>query len=295
MKGDTPNIVEGQRVTSIPNIVPWDAVQISQSFPSNKNVIEFIKKNAPGEWVPHSESIVDICGDWIHPKSTETNRILYFIHGGGHFLGSSNMYRRTAYQAAKSCNAKSFVVNYRLAPQNPYPIPIIDLVSGYLALIENSDPSQIIFIGDSAGGNLVASTLLVIRDMGLPMPAGAMMISPYMDLTHDFPSWKDNIDTDFLPDLPIDSRGDGRLRYYAPNYLLKEPYVSPSFAKDFTRLPPLLIQAGGGERLLDCIVEFVAKISADSKSSVTFEVYNDHVHVFQFLDYCPGAKESFKR
>ncbi|KAJ3324811.1 hypothetical protein HDV06_006069 [Boothiomyces sp. JEL0866] len=276
MKGNTPNIIEGQRVTSMPNILPGDALQVKETFTTNSKVIEFMKRNAPGEWVPHSESVVNVSGDWIHPKSIDSKKILYFIHGGGHFLGSSNMYRRTAYQVAKSCNSKSFVVNYRLAPQNPYPIPIIDLVSGYMTLIEKGDPSNIVFIGDSAGGNLVASTLL-------------------MDLTHEFPSWNENTETDFLPDLPIDSRGEGRLRYYALNYLLKEPYVSPCFAKDLTRLPPLLIQAGGGERLVDCIIAFVARISANSNSSVTFEVYSDHVHVFQFLDYCPAAMIAIER
>ncbi|KAJ3272038.1 Protein SDA1 [Terramyces sp. JEL0728] len=241
VKSDTPNIVEGQLVTSMPNIVPWDAVQIPETFKTNQKVIDFIKVNAPGEWFPHAKSVVETSGDWIHPKSIESDKVLYMLHGGGLFLGSSNMYRRTAYKCAKAANAKTFVVNYRLAPQNPYPIPIIDCVSGYLSLLEKHDASKIVFIGDSA---------------------------------------------DFIPDLPVDSRGDGRLVYYAPNQLLKDPYVSPVYATDFTRLPPLLIQAGSGERLLDCITAFAAKASKSANSSVTFEVYNEHVHVFHFLDYC---------
>ncbi|KAI9319136.1 Alpha/Beta hydrolase protein, partial [Dichotomocladium elegans] len=173
-------------------------------------------------------------------------------------------------------------IDYRLAPQHPFPAAVEDALAAYLYLIDPPtgppvDPSNIVIAGDSAGGGLVFALLLAIRDAGLAAPAGAMTLSPWIDLTHSLPSIMTNISTDYLPALgfkhkpsravdyhllPIQAKLQDRMeeddpelkrvQFYAGNKSLKHPWVSPVYDKRLLRgLPPLLIQTGTAERLND--------------------------------------------
>ncbi|EFP78349.2 uncharacterized protein PGTG_04305 [Puccinia graminis f. sp. tritici CRL 75-36-700-3] len=132
---------------------------------------------------------------------------MLYIHGGAYYFGSVNTHRYTIWRYARKMGGRAFAVNYRLAPQYPFPCALADCLAAYLYLIrppENAkhrmvDPSKIVIAGDSAGGGLSLALLTLIRDAGLPMPAGAVLISPWVDLTHSFPSVMNNSETDIIP------------------------------------------------------------------------------------------------
>ncbi|KAJ3739568.1 hypothetical protein DFH05DRAFT_1513838 [Lentinula detonsa] len=133
--------------------------------------------------------------------------VILYVHGGGFSWGSINTHRYQIIRYARKIRGRAFAVNYRKAPQYPFPCPLHDVISSYLYLIQPPigachkaiSPSKIVLAGDSAGGNLCLTALTVLRDMGIPMPAGAVLISPWVDLTHSFPSIMHNTNTDIIP------------------------------------------------------------------------------------------------
>ncbi|CAA7260033.1 unnamed protein product [Cyclocybe aegerita] len=135
------------------------------------------------------------------------DKVLLYVHGGGYSWGSINTHRYQILHYAYKFKGRAFAVNYRKAPQYPWPCPLQDVIAAYLYLIrpppealhQAVPPSSIVFAGDSAGGGLCLTTLTVLRDLGLPMPAGSVLISPWVDLTHSFPSVMQNYGTDILP------------------------------------------------------------------------------------------------
>ncbi|KAK0225287.1 Alpha/Beta hydrolase protein [Armillaria fumosa] len=140
------------------------------------------------------------------PETDEMCCFLY-LHGGGYYVGSIDQERSSIHQHARLINGRVFAINYRLAPQYPFPCAIQDALAAYLYLIKPPPeakhraikPSHILLTGDSAGGGLSLALLQVLRDSGLPLPAGAVLVSPWCDLNHSFPSVTTNTDTDILP------------------------------------------------------------------------------------------------
>ncbi|CDZ97386.1 Arylacetamide deacetylase [Phaffia rhodozyma] len=143
----------------------------------------------------------------LRDEGTDGMRTMLYIHGGAHYWGSINTHRYTIWRYARKMKGRAFAVNYRKSPQYPFPCALQDCIAAYLYLLDPPadakhapvSPSQIILAGDSAGGGLVLALLQVIRDVGLPMPAGAVLISPWSDLTHCFPSTMENFATDVMP------------------------------------------------------------------------------------------------
>ncbi|TFK44941.1 hypothetical protein BDQ12DRAFT_641990 [Crucibulum laeve] len=142
-----------------------------------------------------------------YEKDMDEMRCILYLHGGGYYFGSVDQERYTIQRFARKINGRVFAINYRLAPQYPFPCGLQDAVAAYLFLIRPPvgsahrlvRPEHIIIAGDSAGGGLSLALLQVIRDSGLPKPAGAFLISPWCDLTHSFPSVHTNTDTDVIP------------------------------------------------------------------------------------------------
>ncbi|KAF5333486.1 hypothetical protein D9611_002644 [Ephemerocybe angulata] len=134
--------------------------------------------------------------------------VMFYVHGGGYFWGSINTHRHQIIRHAHKLKGRAFTVNYRKAPQYPWPCPVQDVLAAYFYLIRPPpealhrpvDPQKIVFCGDSAGGGLCLSVLCILRDLGLPMPSGAALISPWVDLTHSFPSVMTNTQTDIIPE-----------------------------------------------------------------------------------------------
>ncbi|KZT21084.1 alpha/beta-hydrolase [Neolentinus lepideus HHB14362 ss-1] len=146
-------------------------------------------------------------GDDVYDPEMDAMRCILWFHGGGYYFGSVDQERYSIQRYARKINGRIFAVNYRLAPQYPFPCALHDALAAYLYLIQPPEgaahmpvpPAHIVMGGDSAGGGLTLALLQVIRDSGLPMPAGAVLVSPWCDMTHSFPSIHTNTDTDVLP------------------------------------------------------------------------------------------------
>ncbi|KAL1723393.1 Alpha/Beta hydrolase protein, partial [Schizophyllum commune] len=145
------------------------------------------------------------------------DRVMLYVHGGGYFWGSVNTHRYQIIRYARKFKGRAFAVNYRKAPQYPWPCPVHDVLAAYLYLItpppgaphKPVNPSKIVFAGDSAGGGLSLTVMTVLRDLGLPLPAGGVLISPWVDLTHSFPSVMSNTPTPANGDNPANGeKGD---------------------------------------------------------------------------------------
>ncbi|MDF1798681.1 MAG: alpha/beta hydrolase [Planctomycetota bacterium] len=216
-------------------------------------------------------------GAWLEPQGAGPGVMLYF-HGGGFVFGSLKTHGELIGSLARSANARTFALEYRLAPEHPAPAAIDDAVSAYAFLLgEGISPAHLVLAGDSAGGNLVLATLLALRDRGLPLPAAGVALSPWVDLGCSGVSFEGNAAFDFV--------GEEHCRLAARHYLdgvdAGRPDVSPLFA-DLTGLPPLLIHAGGAEVLVDQIRGFASRAQG-AGVDVTLAVYEDMVHVWHML------------
>lgn len=127
------------------------------------------------------------------------NRIMLYIHGGAYFFGSIDTHRYMLQRHARKLKGRVFAVDYRLAPQFPFPCGLQDCLAAYLWLLKSYDPKEILLAGDSAGGGMALSLLVTMRDQGIPLPAGAILISPWVDLTHSFPSIVEDNPGDYIP------------------------------------------------------------------------------------------------
>ncbi|KAI1325025.1 hypothetical protein F5Y16DRAFT_411634 [Xylariaceae sp. FL0255] len=127
------------------------------------------------------------------------NRVMLYVHGGAYFFGSVDEHRYQMQRHARKLKARVLAPRYRLSPQFPFPCGLHDCLATYLYLLETQDPSTIILAGDSAGGGMVLSMLVTLRDRGIPLPAGAILISPWVDLTHSFPSVAGDAPLDYIP------------------------------------------------------------------------------------------------
>ncbi|KAF4977968.1 hypothetical protein FZEAL_5576 [Fusarium zealandicum] len=146
--------------------------------------------------------------EWIEMRSDaytrkqnggNTRRVMMYVHGGAYFFGSVDEHRYQMQRHARKLQARVFAPRYRLSPQFPFPCGLHDCLAAYLYLLTVQDPTTIVLAGDSAGGGMVMSLLCVLRDQGIPLPAGAVLISPWVDLTHSFPSVSGDAPLDYIP------------------------------------------------------------------------------------------------
>ncbi|KAI9029668.1 alpha/beta hydrolase fold-domain-containing protein [Phycomyces nitens] len=224
------------------------------------------------------------------PRPRSTEKIILYLHGGGYCTMSVQTHRGFIHKFSQVTGRRVLAINYRLAPEVLFPGALYDTVQAFLNLIdpifgENFDPSNILLAGDSAGGGLCLATLLYLRDHHLPMPEGAVLVSPWVDLTF---SYSTSLGKPLFDYIPIPPKNDKQLNpalHYLGieqyKHMTKHPYVSPLFADSFENLPPLLFQSGGCEALRDEIRAIVEKIKASKTTSVHYEEYEDMVHVFQ--------------
>jgi len=208
---------------------------------------------------------------------TRPRHVVLYFHGGLYVLGDAASAAGLAAQIARRTQATAISVGYRLAPEHPYPAAIDDALAAYQALLDGgTNPAGIAFAGESAGAGLAIATLVNARDHGLPLPAAAYLMSPYADLTLAGTT----MDTKSKAD-PLLSRDNLQAR--VPDYTAGEdpalPLISPVFA-DLTALPPLIIQAGSHEVLLDDALRLAAQAAA-ADVAVTLDITPGVPHVFQ--------------
>jgi monoterpene epsilon-lactone hydrolase len=214
----------------------------------------------------------EITVDGIEPRHV----VLYF-HGGVYVMGDAFLATDLASQVGRRTDAKVISVDYRLAPEDPYPAAVDDALAAYEALLQDGvAPSDIVFAGESAGGGLVVATLVNARDHGLPLPAAAYVMSPYVDLTLAGTTMETRREVD-----PLLSREllQPRVTDYIAGHDAALGLISPLFA-DLSGLPLLIIQAGTHEVLLDDAVRLAGHaVTADVE--VTLDITPGVPHVFQ--------------
>ena len=214
----------------------------------------------------------EITVDGIEPRHV----VLYF-HGGVYVMGDAFLAADLASQVGRRMRAKVMSVDYRLAPEHPYPAAVDDALAAYEALLQSGTaPSDIAFAGESAGGGLAVATMVNARDHGLPLPAAAFVLSPYADLTLAGTTMQTRREVDPLMSL---ERLQARVADYTSGEDAALGLISPIFA-DLSGLPPLVIQAGSHEVLLDDAVR-LAQQAATADVVVTLDITPQVPHVFQ--------------
>lgn len=230
--------------------------------------------------------------EWVVAPGARSDRTLLYLHGGGYCIGSLHSHRQLAADLSRAAGLRVLLLDYRLAPEHPFPAAIEDATAAYRFLLDGgADPRALAIAGDSAGGGLTAATLLALRDAELPLPAAAALLSPWLDLTLSGGSMTTRAVAD-----PMVQR-DG-LQRMAEAYLAgadpRAPLASPLFA-ELRHLPPLLVQVGTAETLLDDATRFAARARA-AGVEVTLEVWDDMVHVWQaFAFVLPEARDANAR
>ena len=207
----------------------------------------------------------------------EARHVVLYFHGGVYVMGDAALAADLASQVGRRTDAKVISVDYRLAPEDPYPAAVDDALAAYEALLQDGTaPSDIVFAGESAGGALAVVTLVNARDRGLPLPAAAFVMSPYADLTLAGATMEAKRDVD-----PLMSREalQARIADYTAGRDPALGLISPIFA-DLFGLPPLIIQAGSHEVLLDDAVR-LARQAATADVEVTLDITPGVPHVFQ--------------
>jgi len=227
----------------------------------------------------------------ITPDGNHADSMVLYLHGGGYCSGSLDSHRQLASRIALAAASPVTLLDYRLAPEHPFPAAVTDATGAYRELLTlGTDPRRTAVAGDSAGGGLTVATLLALRSGGDPLPAAAVCLSPWADLTQSAPSYDALADRDpMVTRLGLDEMAQAYLGEADPRTEL----ASPLFAADLGRLPPVLIEVGAHEVLLDDATGLADRIGA-AGGSVTLTVWPELVHVFQAFpgDVIPEADES---
>jgi monoterpene epsilon-lactone hydrolase len=213
--------------------------------------------------------------EWITPPGQAAGVFLY-LHGGAYYMGSAATHRELAGRLALATGLKVLVPEYRLAPEHPFPAALDDAVAAYEALLRTGvAPTQVVVGGDSAGGGLTAATLVAVRDRGVPLPAGGVMLSPWTDLAGTGPSMETRAPFDPMLD-PEGIRAGAKP--YVNGHDPTHPLISPLYA-DLHGLPPLLIFVGEDECLLDDAAR-LAQRAREAGVQVEYRAWEGMWHVF---------------
>jgi acetyl esterase/lipase len=227
--------------------------------------------------------------EWNVPDDCVEGRTIVYYHGGGYGIGSVEGHRGLCSNLARAARARVLSVDYRLAPEHPFPAAVDDALVAYRwAVAQGADPAKTAIGGDSAGGGLTVATLIALREAGDVLPAAGLCLSPWVDLTGSNPRIAEVAPRDPMLSPAV-------LEVFAKAYLAgadpRSPTASPAFA-DLSGLPPLLIQAGTAEILIGEIEAFAKKAEA-AGVDVELEIWDDMLHVWQtFADMLPEGREA---
>lgn len=237
------------------------------------------------EMVDHMDAL------WIRPNNIDNDSVILYLHGGGYGMGSIKSHKKLAARIARAAHTQCLIIEYRLAPEHPFPAALEDSVSAYKWLLNKGfRPEKVAIGGDSAGGGLTICTLLKIKEEGLPQPLSGFCLSPWVDLeasSVEIPGHQQ-----YDPFIDAESVKIWGKRYAGEN--VRNPLASPIHA-DLKGIAPLLIQVGTAEILLFENRSFYEKGRVEG-IDIQYEEYKDMVHVFQtfggFLSQADKAIES---
>ena len=266
-------------------------ITIEQARAGLEALSEIVKPAADVQCEP--VDVDGVPGEWVTASSADPGRILYYLHGGGYTIGSIKSHRELVSRLSRAAAARALLVEYRLAPENRFPAALEDALTGYRWLISNgADPARMVIAGDSAGGGLTVATLVALRDAGDPLPAAGVCLSPWVDMEAKGESLKTRAARDpwIQPDLIL----LGAETYLGEGGDPRNPLANPLHA-DLSGLPPLLVQVGDSEVLLDDSIRLAERAKA-AGVDVTLEVWDEMVHVFQaFAFMLPEGQQAIDR
>ena len=230
-------------------------------------------------------------GDLITTPRSRPDRNLLYLHGGAYAFGSPRLYRHFTWRMADAARARVLIIDYRLAPEHPFPAALEDAVTAWLWLLDTgAAPAGMAMAGDSAGGGLTFAAMLKLRDDGLPLPAAAVTMSPWTDLALTGEAMRSNAEADPMlvaEDVPRFAE------FYLAGADARQPYASPLYG-DPRGLPPTLIQAGSDEILRDDAVRMAERMRA-AGCEVELQVWPKMVHAWQLLaPVLPEAREAIE-
>jgi acetyl esterase/lipase len=236
--------------------------------------------------------ISGIAAEWVIPEDADDQFVLYYLHGGGYVIGSIRSHRKMVSRIASAAGCRALLIDYRLAPEHPFPAALEDALTGYRWLLSQGyDPDKMAMGGDSAGGGLALATMVALKDAGEPLPAAAMLLSPWTDLTGTGETirtvnWRDPV---LNPKL-----GVRWALWYLGDSDPTNPLISPLFA-DLTGLPPLLIQVGTKEMLLDDSRMFADR-AQQAGVQVELDIWDGMFHVWQaFAPTLPEGNRAIEK
>jgi len=243
---------------------------------------------APRHVIVDTIALNGIATERLRTASADETRALLYIHGGGFVAGVPGNHRPLTWRLADKLGVPVYAIDYRLAPEHPYPAGLEDCVAAYRALLESGlEPSAIVIAGDSAGGNLTLATALKLKALGLPQPAALICLSP-ATVWDETPSRRSNIGSDAMfvpamyPSVPA---------AYCPGRDTSDPLISP-LRGDLKGLPSTLIQCSGAEMLRDDGVFMAQKLTAAGVAA-TLEVWPGVFHVWQVMaDVLPEGRRA---
>lgn len=234
--------------------------------------------SVPKDVTIKNESIEGINSEWLIPKGAPSDKLIMYVHGGGYVSGSCSDHRGLISKFALATGVTNLLYEYRLAPENPFPAAIEDSVKVYKYLLTNGyDSQKIIIAGESAGGGLCLATLLALKQDNIPLPAAAVAISPWTDLTCSSDSYKTKNN---VSPAPIDS-WTVFSKYYAAENEMTNPLISPLFG-DLSSLPPIYINSGVDDELYEDGEKFYLKAKNEGVD-ITFKAGEGMLHCYPLL------------
>lgn len=245
----------------------------------------------PADFTLDPVQIDNLYAEWILPPNTGKDKVILYFHGGGYAIGSCLAHRAIVSKFVKASGTGALVFDYRLAPEHPFPAAVDDSVAAYRYLLEqNIKPENILFIGDSAGGGLCLAALLALKEKSIPLPAGAVAMSPWTDLKNTGDSWLTNAEKDTL------TWKESQVifaRYYAGDSDPGNPLMSPLYG-DLHGLPPIQIYVGGDELMLSDSTRFAEK-AKEAGVDVTLTIGEGLFHCYPACaPLFPEAKQALE-
>ena len=232
-----------------------------------------------------------VSAEWVTTPGVSEDRVVIYLHGGGYMIGSMRTHRSPLAYLSRVSDSRVLGLNYRLAPEHPFPAAVEDSVAGYRWLLSQGvSPQRIVIAGDSCGGGLTIATLVALKYFGEPLPAGGISHSGWTDLAHTGESFVTKAEADPLLDKDM---LEGMAAAYLGDRPRTTPLASPYYA-DLSGLPPLLVQVGTAEVLLDDSLRLAEK-AKDAGVDVTLEVWDDMPHVWQaFASFLPEGRQALE-
>ncbi len=224
--------------------------------------------------------------EWLIPQNSPPDQVLLYLHGGGFVIGSSHLHYQMVASLAEKMGIRALMVDYRIAPEHPFPAALDDCVGAYRWLLKQGfSPKNIVIAGDSAGGNLTITSMMKLRDSGDPLPAAAACLSPAADLSQNSDMIKGVYDPLLHPRA---------VRLYLRSYVAgndpRNPLISPVYG-DWRGLPPLLIHAGEDEALRADAIH-CDQLAKTAGVDARLEIYPRMWHVWQIQLELPQAHQS---